>query len=173
MRWNLLDSSGSSQRGRNWVKRLKKKRWDPITFRQSSLTRHYNWTTVFFIRMKETVWRWQSDKGRRGCESCNLNSRLCSNQPSQSRSVTISKTWVTLTYYIELYQEYLNLPLDHKRDQNKLARLLPAPLYICYSQVSIAMISRVSHMVKVKRKIEKIPVQQMNSFYRTYVCVRA
>ena len=32
-------------------------------------------------------------------------------------------------------QEYLNLPLDHKRDQNKLARLLPAPLYICYSQV--------------------------------------
>jgi len=33
-------------------------------------------------------------------------------------------------------QEYLNLPLDHKRDQNKLARLLPAPLYICYSQVS-------------------------------------
>merc|ERR1712210_51376 len=33
-------------------------------------------------------------------------------------------------------QEYLNLPLDHKREQNKLARLLPAPLYICYSQVS-------------------------------------
>ena len=33
-------------------------------------------------------------------------------------------------------QDYLNLPLDHKRDQNKLAMLLPAPLYICFSQVS-------------------------------------
>lgn len=32
-------------------------------------------------------------------------------------------------------QEYLALPLDHQREQNKLARLLPAPLYICYTQV--------------------------------------
>jgi hypothetical protein len=33
-------------------------------------------------------------------------------------------------------QEYLALPLDHRREQAQLARLLPAPLYICYSQVA-------------------------------------
>jgi len=32
-------------------------------------------------------------------------------------------------------QEYLSLPLDYQREQTKLARLLPTPLYICYTQV--------------------------------------
>jgi len=33
-------------------------------------------------------------------------------------------------------QDYLGLPLDHQRDQARLARLLPPPLYICYTQVA-------------------------------------
>ena len=33
-------------------------------------------------------------------------------------------------------QEYLALPLDTRREQAGLAKLLPAPLYICYTQVA-------------------------------------
>ena len=133
MPWNLLDFSGSSLRGRNWVKRLKRKRWDlRREYQRCDPTPPYSHLTCF--RMKETGWRWQSDRGRRGCESCNLNWRRWSSRPSQSRSVVISLTSHGSNIYLK---EYLNLPLDHKREQNKLARLLPAPLYICYSQVCV------------------------------------